>query len=221
VDALHFDPPDIKTENEVESLSHAITRMAEDMQDYVCDILSAEKEKQDMKELADEMSELANSDALTGLRNKTAFDREVAQLDSALAGDPELSFGFAMIDLNYLKKINDTYGHTKGDAAIRRLSGMVCDVFSHSPVFRIGGDEFVVILRGQDYRNAEVLKERFIAQLARNEHNVTLQPWHRVSAAIGIATYDRETDENAKSVFKRADRAMYEMKKEMKAERLI
>ena len=56
------------------------------------------------------------------------------------------------IDLNNLKTINDTYGHDKGNIAIMKLANMICEVFSKSPVFRIGGDEFAVILFKKDYR---------------------------------------------------------------------
>jgi diguanylate cyclase (GGDEF)-like protein len=59
--------------------------------------------------------------------------------------------------LNNLKTLNETYGHDKGDLAIKKLSNLICRVFSHSPVFRIGGDEFAVILRGWDYEHYDTI----------------------------------------------------------------
>ena len=78
-------------------------------------------------------------DALTGIRNKMAYDYEVEKLEKDLA-DGFNEFGLAMVDLNFLKKTNYTYGHEKGNISIRRLCMLVCEVFEHSPVFRIGGN---------------------------------------------------------------------------------
>ena len=216
VEALKFEAPDIQTDNEVKSLSKAITQMTEDMQDYVSDILTAEEKSRDMKQLADAMSELAIVDALTGIRNKTAFSREMSKLEKELEADPDLPFGLAMVDLNFLKQINDSYGHEKGDEALRSLAHLICAVFVHSPVFRIGGDEFVVVLRGQDLKNIDALKADFLAKLEAQED---APPWKRLSAAIGIAFRDASCDESVDEVLKRADLAMYAMKKAMKAVR--
>ncbi len=222
IENLKFKEPDIHTDNEVESLSHAVTQMTVDMQDYVMDILNAEKEAAAVKQREAQMRTLANSDALTGIRNKTAYDKELEKLAIELDFNEDYVFGIGMIDLNFLKKINDTYGHAKGDAAIKRLSGIVCTVFAHSPVFRIGGDEFAIVLRGQDYENRESLKAMFIEMTSGYEDktdSVYIDPWDQISAAIGIATYDKTIDKTVEDVFKRADNAMYEMKKAMKAER--
>ena len=108
VEALKFEAPEIHTDNEVEALSKAILQMTQDMQDYVSAILSAEERSRDMKQLADAMSELAIIDTLTGIRNKNAFTKETEKLGKELSSNPDLKFGMAMIDLNFLKLINDT-----------------------------------------------------------------------------------------------------------------
>ena len=125
--------------------------------------------------------------------------------------------GLAIVDLNYLKKINDTYGHDKGNAAILKLCRIICTVFEHSPVYRIGGDEFAIILRGSDLENYDQLEKRFYEKLAELSSDDTLEPWEKVSAAIGAAF--RDGNESIDSLFRRADHIMYEHKKEMKAER--
>ena len=211
IDALSFDAPPMKADNEIKSLSDAVIKMTEDMRDYVSDIISAEKK-------AANMQELANRDALTGIRNKNAYDHEIRRAGVKLAmGDDKV--GLAIVDLNYLKKINDTYGHDKGNIAIKKLSRMVCVIFDHSPVFRIGGDEFAVILRGNDYDHYDELTARFNAEIEAMAEDASLEPWEKVSAAIGAAFYDKELDHGIDSLFKRADRVMYDRKKEMKAER--
>ena len=165
------------------------------------------------------MQALANRDALTGIRNKTAYDNEIRRLEWRLE-DGLTEFGIAMIDLNFLKRINDTYGHEQGNAAIRKLCRLVCTVFEHSPVFRIGGDEFVVILENRDYNNIELLAQDFNDSLEEMAADINTEIWERISASLGYALYDPARDKSVSDVFKRADHAMYERKAEMKAIRV-
>ena len=216
---LQFDTPDIRQKNEVSDLCSAIEQMTHDMQDYVVDLVSAELDSELLKKQATQMYELANKDSLTGVRNKTAYDKEILKLQFMLETSRLEPFGLAMIDLNFLKKINDTYGHEKGNAAIQRLSALICEIFDHSPVFRIGGDEFVVILKGHDYEHIEELTEAFNQNLKVLDADDSLEAWEKISAALGYALFDKEEDTSIDSVFKRADQKMYECKKAMKAVR--
>ena len=95
----------------------------------------------------------------------------------------------------------------------------MCTVFAHSPVFRIGGDEFVVILKDSDYASAYVRIADFKHTLFMMEKDTSLEPWQKISAAIGIAEYDAKLDKSVIDVFNRADQKMYECKKAMKGER--
>ena len=211
VDALSFDAPEIKKDNEIKALANAVVKMTKDMRDYVSEIVNAE-------EKAANMQELAIRDALTGIRNKAGYDNEVKRIASMIEeGDTKV--GLAIIDLNFLKKINDTYGHEKGDLAIKKLCMVVCAVFEHSPVFRIGGDEFVVVLHGSDYDNFDQLRADLNAQFAQLAEDETVEPWEKVTAAIGVAYYDRDFDDSVDSLFRRADYDMYDCKKEMNAVR--
>ena len=214
---LHYEPPVLKTNNEVTQLSAAITQMTVDMRDYLEGILLAERNAEIMKQHATHMTELANQDSLTGIRNKTAYDREIRKMEYELDMGNLINFGIAMIDLNNLKVINDTYGHEEGNISIKKLCELVCKIFAHSPVFRIGGDEFVVILKGSDYSVIYSLIANFKHELFMIEKNDNLNPWEKISAAIGFADYDNKVDANVVDVFKRADQKMYEDKKEMKA----
>ena len=96
---------------------------------------------------------------------------------------------------------------------------LVCEIFEHSPVFRIGGDEFIVILKNRDYRNVDSLITDFNNHLTKVQKDDSLQPWEQISAAIGYAKFDKKIDSTVGDVFKRADKAMYDRKIEMKAER--
>ncbi len=211
VDALSFEAPEIRSENEVKDLSNAVVKMTEYMREYVTDVVSAEKK-------AANMQELANRDALTGIRNKTAYDHEYKKLE-ALLKEGDTKIGLAMVDLNFLKKMNDTYGHDKGNLAIQKLCRLVCTTFTHSPVFRIGGDEFVIILRGSDYDDYANLEKKFQSEMRLMQEDEMLKPWEVISASIGAAFYDPAQDDGLSSVFRRADHTMYENKIAMKATR--
>ena len=164
---------------------------------------------------AEQMNELAYKDALTGLGNKLAYDKALQQLNLELK-QGRTAFGVAVIDLNDLKKINDAYGHDCGSMSLRQISSLICNTFVHSPVFRIGGDEFTVVLRGTDYDRIEELVSSFYAAQSELAANPKISPWDRVSAALGYALYDAQRDHGAEDVFRRADEKMYEQKKQMK-----
>lgn len=204
--------------DEIANLSSQIASMMLELENYIKSLITTSQELTTTRQIAEEMNILATKDALTGIRNKTAYDREIKRIQWQIATGVK-DFGIAMIDLNFLKRINDDYGHEQGNIAIKKLSKIICNVFSHSPVFRIGGDEFVVILKNQDYLNINELENKFNSILKELSDKENLEPWERVSAAIGIAIYNPLKDLSVESVFKRADKAMYANKKSMKAER--
>lgn len=212
-----FKDLDIHTHDEIENLHLSMIRMENAIDSHIERLVSTRAKLRDTQIEAYKMSDLARHDALTGVRNKLAYDQELVRLGYEIGAGLQ-SFGIAVIDLNDLKVTNDLYGHDCGNVSLKKLCGIVCHVFAHSPVFRIGGDEFVVVLRNHDFECADELVEKFrtrIEQTSKNEHD-DLQPWERISAAIGYAAYDAEVDANASDVFKRADELMYQNKREMK-----
>ncbi|MBR4747821.1 MAG: GGDEF domain-containing protein, partial [Desulfovibrio sp.] len=113
-------------------------------------------------------------------------------------------------DVNGLKTVNDTLGHKAGDQLIKDAAALVCTIFKHSPVYRIGGDEFVAVLSGSDYDDRldliRILQEKV-------EQNVAAGG---VVLASGMAEFD-SWDKCFADVFNRADQAMYENKKMLKS----
>lgn len=158
------------------------------------------------------MYNMAYSDALTHVKNKTAYVKAVEELQERIDRG-EADFGLLMLDVNNLKHVNDRYGHERGDEYLRANCRMVCTVFKHSPVYRVGGDEFVVVLSGRD-------KERFPALLAEmnramHESRSLREPWRRLSLAKGVSFW-QPGDRSPEEVLKRADEAMYADKRRMK-----
>ena len=153
----------------------------------------------------------AYKDGLTNVRNKLAYLDALAELETAVENGELTEYGIVVFDLNGLKAINDTLGHEAGDEYIKSGCSLICRQFDHSPVFRIGGDEFVAILKGSDYANREQLIASFMEAIAENQKNGA------VVVASGLAVYDAATDESYNDVFKRADQAMYEQKRALKA----
>lgn len=202
--------------DELSSLGRQFAKMINELTSYMENLMRATRELDDTRQHAEEMTELANKDPLTGIRNKNAFDKEIQRLRWELQNG-EKEFGFVMLDLNDLKHLNDNYGHERGNSAVKKLCKMVCSVFEHSPVFRVGGDEFVAVLLRQDYHQVDELVARLEAELAKCGNDETLDPWERISAAYGVALYDESIDGSVGNVFQRADKAMYTRKQEMKA----
>ncbi len=169
------------------------------------------KEKQAMKALNTER-ELARRDELTGTKNKTAY-RELeksvqANMDN---GMDYLLFAIVVCDTNDLKKVNDSEGHVAGDEYIKTSAKLLCDIFSHSPVFRVGGDEFVIFLRGSDYSIRNELMERLRGEVLKNRES-----GFGPVLASGMAEYDPGSDTLMSEIFDRADREMYENKQTLK-----
>ncbi len=152
----------------------------------------------------------ANTDVLTGVKNKHAYVDMESQLDKLIEEESVQDFALVVLDLNGLKDINDNLGHQAGDEFIRRGCALVCNIFRHSPVFRIGGDEFVVIAQGNDYKNINKLMDLL---RERNEKN---KEAGSVVVAGGMARF--QNDSSVSAVFERADAEMYLNKKMLKGE---
>lgn len=170
------------------------------------------KEKQHLKELKTE-KELARRDELTGVKNKTAYKELEASVQGSIENDIDsLAFAIVVCDTNNLKQINDTKGHAAGDEYLLSSSQLLCNIFVHSPVFRVGGDEFVVFLRGSDYLARHELMNKLRSQVLENN-----KAGNGVILASGMSEYKTESDLFVSEIFERADKEMYEDKKKLKS----
>ncbi len=166
--------------------------------------------------LNDKMSDLMQTDALTSLKNRAAYENAKASLKrNYLAGD-DTPFAVIMFDVNNLKIVNDELGHGAGDVYIKNSSELICNTFKHSPVFRIGGDEFVAIAKKGDYEaRHELLKE--FRQKIEELQGSGVPKLKAVSIASGMADFEEISDGGFELLFQKADERMYENKRKMKS----
>ena len=155
-------------------------------------------------------NEKAYRDEMTGVKNKAAFTEYMENLQEQLRQGRIGEFSVVICDVNGLKRINDSLGHIEGDAYIRSASALICHTWTHSPVFRIGGDEFAVVLQGADFKDRQALITRF-----RETVRANLKAG-KVVIAAGMADYDADSDASTNEVFERADNLMYADKAALK-----
>ena len=212
---------DLKNNDEIGDIHDEIRSMQIKILDYVRDITTIQKEKEkvesDVLEKAKEISQIsmeAYSDALTNVGSTVAYIKKTKEMEQDF-GKQDTEFAVVMIDVNFLKSINDQYGHSAGDEYLKGCCRILCQTYKHSPVFRTGGDEFVAILMGADYqeRDEKLSEIRETFDSCYNQEKA--EPWMKYSASVGMAEY-REGDATVDVVLKRADKAMYEEKARLK-----
>ncbi|MDO4475271.1 MAG: diguanylate cyclase [Lachnospiraceae bacterium] len=185
-----------QTSDELQELAESIETMAKTTQSYI-----------------NNLDSFAKTDSLTGLKNRNCYLEYVQKLKS----QEQQVYGVAVCDINFLKTVNDSAGHEAGDELICRAARYICEIFDHSPVFRTGGDEFVVILKGRDFGNRDVLLQDFEEGQRWEREEAARSGEQPLAIAIGMAvcpTDSRDFDE----VFQRADERMYENKRGIKGE---
>lgn len=188
----------VNSRDEIGTLSNVLKQTYEKIQEYT-----------------DYINALAYRDSLTGIKNSTAYTEATAKLDQEInCGNPQ--FGVLVADINNLKQTNDRFGHNVGDELIVHTAKILIDVFKTSAVFRIGGDEFVVILTGRDYDNYRTTLER-LDEACSKDYITVCDKRISVSMARGVSLFDPTIDRIYKDVFAKADHAMYMNKDESKA----
>ncbi len=161
------------------------------------------------KETSRTFRNMANTDSMTGVRNKHAYSENEELLNQKIKENEIQKLAVVVCDINGLKIVNDTQGHAAGDKLIKDASNLICEYFTHGAVFRIGGDEFAVLLQGKGY---DILPE-VLAELNRKiEENIGKK---EVVISIGYSVLTPE-DRQLRDVFERADQMMYQRKKELK-----
>jgi methyl-accepting chemotaxis protein len=181
--------------DEIGTLAKSVSKMALEIREYFSYIHSQ-----------------AYSDAMTGVGNKAAYMDVVKRMDEKIS-EGMAAFIVIVFDVNGLKNVNDNLGHEYGDMLITDAADIMKRVFSAENVFRIGGDEFIVVIENQDDDNiAEYFKVFDEEVRVFNEQNVRYD--HNLAVSKGGVSYIQDEDEAYKDVFKRADDMMYKDKEE-------
>ncbi|MBP5177071.1 MAG: transporter substrate-binding domain-containing protein [Clostridia bacterium] len=180
--------------------------------------IRANKKVAEEEHLVENLNKRIYVDALTSVKNKGSFYANIQKLQDGIARGEKKKFAIGVFDCDELKKINDKYGHDKGDEYLKTAAKTIRDIFINSDVFRIGGDEFAVILLDEDYENRDELLSKF--ETAQTDSvKLASNDWDRVSVAVGIAVYDPNTDDSVNDTARRADKIMYENKRLRKSAR--
>lgn len=149
----------------------------------------------------------AEHDALTGLKNRRAFDVALQEVHARIqryGGQASL----LLLDMSRFKSINDTYGHDVGDRALTRVAeGLDRCLRQTDSAYRLGGDEFAVMLPETPYHGARRLADRLIEWLQDHPLRVAGDELIRLRASIGMAQWRQ--DEDRDEWFRRADQALY------------
>jgi diguanylate cyclase (GGDEF)-like protein len=168
-----------------------------------CALIVAHRQAQDLRRAS-------LTDALTGWLNRRALHDTAGAAFDGCRRDGSSMF-FITFDIDHFKSINDRYGHAVGDAAIRHVTDRAGDVLrGHDALFRIGGEEFAVLLAGQRLHDvcaiAERLRERIAATPLRTEGLIV-----PMTVSVGVAAHSQH-DPDWEAVLRRADDALYRAK---------
>ena len=177
--------------------------------------IRAQKKAIEEHHLVEDLNRQVYVDALTRVRNKGGYDDYIKSLEARLEKGEALELTVGVFDCDNLKLVNDHYGHDKGNIYLKTACQLICKTFQHSPVFRIGGDEFTVVLIGEDYQNREAL----VRQFEQKEEEIsasTQNEWDKVHVAMGFADYNANLDGSVNDTVRRADKNMYENKRNWK-----
>ena len=165
------------------------------------------------KAMQDELDILANTDALTGLANRRAFD---IRLDALLreAEEETKPLSLLMIDADCFKQFNDSYGHSAGDECLKSIASAISDAVRPGDMTaRYGGEEIAILLPDTGEASATLVAEKIRRRIEkldiRHEAN---RPWGRVTVSIGVASLESQAAESS-LLFAKADSALYEAKK--------
>ena len=171
-----------------------------------------------LKLLIGDLDKQAYQDSLTGAQNRASFLIAMARINEKILSGEKQEFSTVLFDCNGLKEINDTYGHERGDIYLRNAYAVICESYPDSVVYRMGGDEFIILLDGEAYANREALWADFTKRV--HDHNEkAANPWEKVDIARGMADYIQHSDLKVAFVLKRADERMYEDKRNRKLHR--
>jgi len=199
----------IPQDNEIGKVFNSFVANMKESLFYMSNYNKAKDEIVDKEKEIKEISIMTYVDGLTQAKNKAAYLKADEELQQGIANG-KTDIGILMVDVNDLKYVNDTFGHEAGDKYLQGCCKILCDIYKRSPVFRIGGDEFLVVLQSADYSKRAKLYQETKNCFTKAHNDTEREPWERYSASIGMAIY--QDGDTVGDIVKRADKAMYDHK---------
>ncbi len=195
IEGLSHSENKITTRDELEELEHDIQTLMSNLT----------KEIRNREHVEQQLLQLATRDKLTGLFNRHKWDEQITtHIKLAQRGYP---FGLILLDVDYFKKINDQYGHPTGDKLLKILANeLTARLRDIDLIFRMGGEEFAIICPMKDSSHTQKVADEIRSHIERL--NIAGLPQFTIS--LGVATY--QNSDNAATLFKRADVALYKAK---------
>lgn len=174
-------------------------------------LFNAQKNANENRHNAEDLEKQVYVDALTHARNKEGYDNYITQLQKRIDEGETIEAAIGVFDCDNLKEINDQHGKDKGNVYLQTACDLICRTFEYSPVFRTGGDEFIVVLMDEDLKNKNRLVRKF-EESQKAASFVAKEPWEKICVSFAIAVYDPEVDQSLEDLGRRADKLMYENK---------
>ena len=199
---------------EIGDIYHVFLSVLKDSYYYMSNLEKAKKDIQKQEAVINYMGKAMYKDALTGVGNKAAYAEELKKANERISGGYR-KYSVMMVDINNLKYVNDTFGHEKGDFYINGCCDILKEICPESPIYRIGGDEFVVVLSDRAHQLANQLFAKLMIAFNTSFTAQGREPWEKYSASVGMASFQRE-DTVLENTFKRADGQMYANKEQFK-----
>ncbi|MDX2426418.1 MAG: GGDEF domain-containing protein [Cycloclasticus sp.] len=151
----------------------------------------------------------AHTDPLTGVLNRSTL-QSLFQKETALIKRYPADLTLLMLDIDFFKKVNDTYGHAMGDKALIALTQCITETARESDhIFRLGGEEFAILLSSTDLEGANLLAER----LRKAVQNIDIQQDEKsFNFTVSIGLTHHQANDTLETIMQRADKALYQAK---------
>lgn len=173
-------------------------------------------ESKEVKSLATELGKLAQLDGLTGLNNRRCYDEQIERIWNQSRRE-QVPLSILLIDIDHFKAYNDQYGHQQGDDALKSVARVIsaCERRPLDIAARFGGEEFILVLYGQDERAGAMIGESLREAISMLQIPHSESPTHpSLTASIGVAVIMPDAQRSCAGAVQMADEALYQAKAE-------
>ncbi len=195
---------------------NAVTHFLGIQKDITSDVLLNEKMRSDydgLKTRHNQLEELVNIDQLTGIHNRRYLDEQL-QIQWKIAARLKQRITILMLDIDFFKAFNDTYGHPVGDTVIRQIAQKLDSAFLKATDFvaRYGGEEFIILTLNEDDEKIDKYAEKIVEKIAKLKIPHKNSMYGHVTLSIGYSSCKPERNTKPQALINQADQALYRAK---------